>query len=161
MFWHTFCVAKYWSYFRFWCLLKVYPFLHDFWFDSVFENRSWILTFGWEVQNKSKIANWLWLIFVPMFFLLPMFNVQCVTGGVLVRASRRLGSKKLARKTSPAVLQVEVCWPVTMTSRPPCNILTCTGWHKMGGILIAWLVPELYPQSAYGEILATFATKMP
>ena len=36
-----------------------------------------------------------------------------------------------------------------------------TGWHKLGGILKAWLVPQFYPPSAYVEILATFETKMP
>ena len=40
-------------------------------------------------------------------------------------------------------------------------VYSIAGWHKLGGILKAWLVPEFYPQSAYVEILATFATKMP
>ena len=104
MFWHTFCLA--WKFTPSCMTFDLTRFLQ-------IDPESWLL----EEKAESKIANCLWLIFVPMFFLLPMFNVQCVTGGVLVRASRRLGSKKLARKTSPAVVQVEVCWP-------PCNILT-------------------------------------
>ena len=40
------------------------------------------------------------------------------------------------------------------------NYRALPGWHKLGGILKAWLVPKCYPQSVYVEILATFGTKM-
>ena len=81
--------------------------------NCFFANRSRILIFRWEgwVQNsKLRVAHFCSNVFSPS-------DVQCSVchwwsvGG----ASRRLGSKKLARKTSPAVLQVEVCWPLPVS----------------------------------------------
>ena len=82
------------------------------WFLQI-NPESWLL----DEKAESKIATLVAHFCSNVFSSSNVPCSVCHTGGVLVRASRRLGSKKLARKTSPAVLQVEVCWP-------PCNILT-------------------------------------
>ena len=54
---------------------------------------------------------------------------------------------------------VHVQWSFAIFAR--ARWLAESRCHKLRGILTSWLDPEFYPQSAYVEIFATFATKMP
>ena len=95
--------------------------------------------------------------------ILQCFRIICFEICSTATTSVRRSSRVNAMSSRTAAKGKEWEWK-ELPDSPAADRLflkSSPGQHKSRGILTSWLDPEFYPQIAYIEVFATFATKMP